>query len=95
MPPENYEPRSLFYKNSKGEYVQFELKTIDFADIPTIYNVSPLWTETGELSFSLTFKSSRRLRKMMRSDANRLNRIIRRFYRKREKIRRNRLKGVS
>ena len=56
--------------------------------------ISPCWTETGELSFTLNGKPAKRLFKMIRTEMNHRRRTIRRIRRLKEKVRRNRLKEV-
>ena len=57
-------------------------------------DISPCWTETGELSFTLNGKPAKRLFKMIRTEMNHRRRTIRRIRRLKEKVRRNRLKEV-
>lgn len=91
------EPARFFYRSHDGEYVPLtEIQNITLLDEikydPSV--IYPLWTETGELSFSisLTHKSSRRMRKMMQALKNSMMRSRRTAMRRKEKARRTLLK---
>ena len=92
------EPPTLYYRDADGNYVKFTdiqqaVFELEMKDDPGI--VSPLWTETGELCFSLqmTPMSSRMWRRIFHAFTNHTRRTIRTMKRQKEKQRRNRLKG--
>lgn len=92
------EPQTLYYRDADGNYVKFidiqqAVFELEMKDDPGI--VSPLWTEAGELCFSLTMTpaSSKRWKKTFHAFTNHTRRTIRTMKRQKEKQRRNRLKG--
>lgn len=94
------EPPTLFYSDGDGNYVPFTgiqeaVFNLEMKHDPNI--VVPSFTQTGELCFTLTMTpaSSRKWRKQFHSFSNRIQRIIRTEKRKKEKQRRNRLKGKT
>ena len=68
--------------------------TFDVVGSNPIVYVHP-WAEPEEMEFSLTRQSEKNLRKLFRPAMNRRCRMIRRFRRQKEKLRRDRLKGKT
>lgn len=94
------EPPSLFYSDGNGNYISFtEIQeavfNLEMKHDPNF--VVPSFTQTGELCFTLTMTpaSSRRWRRQFHAFSNRIRRTIRTEKRKKEKQRRNRLKGIA
>lgn len=98
MPPRTdvtIDPPKLYYSDGDGNYVPFTgiQQTVIIEEAK--YNsetFEPIWTEAGELTFTLTEKSNRHIRKMFNRIMNSIHRNKRRAKRRKEKARRTRLK---
>ena len=94
------EPSQLFYCDGDGNYVpltgiQQAVFQLEMEHNPNV--VAPSFTETGELCFSvkMTPESSRKWRKQVHAFSNHIRRTIRTIKRRKEKQRRDRLKGTK
>ena len=90
----------LYYSDGDGNYVpltgiQEAVFELEIEHDPNI--VVPSLSQTGELCVSLTMTpaSSKRWRKSFHAFSNKIRRTVRTSKRKKEKERRNRLKGIS
>lgn len=84
----------IFFKDTDGNIIPFTgIDTTEITEyVVKKYNFPPeSLYEPVELSFTLTNRTVKKLRKMINTDVNRQNRKKRRYYRKKEKIRRKML----
>lgn len=102
MPPHTdvtIDPPKLYYSDGDGNYVPFtgiqEAKfKLEIQNDPNI--VEPGFTQTEDICFSLTMTpaSSKWWRRSFHAFSNKIRRTVRTSKRKKEKERRNRLKGI-